>query len=69
MKKKLLVCGISGLTGYKIAKQASNFDVIGIYNTRPVDLKCRTIQANLADFEKIHDIFSEIRPDVVINTD
>ena len=66
--KKLLVCGISGLTGYKIAKYASNFDVTGIYNTRPVNLECRTIQANLADFEKTNNIFSEIRPDIVINT-
>jgi dTDP-4-dehydrorhamnose reductase len=66
--KKLLVCGISGLTGYKIAKLASNFDVTGVYNTRPVNLECKTIQANLVDFEKTSDIFSEIKPDIVINT-
>ena len=47
MKKTILVCGISGLTGYKIAKQASDYNVIGIYNTRIPDLNCEKIQTNL----------------------
>jgi dTDP-4-dehydrorhamnose reductase len=65
--EKLLVCGISGLTGYKIAQMASEYDVAGTFNTRKVDLDCEKIQANLTDKEKINEIFSKIKPDIVIN--
>ena len=65
---KLLICGISGLTGYKIANLASNFDVTGVYNTRSVKLDCETVKADLSISETTDNLFSKIEPDIVINT-
>ena len=68
--KKLLVLGVSGLTGYKIAQQSfAKFDVYGIYNTRPIKLNEGTFtQLNISDSEQLSQYFSEIQPDIVINT-
>jgi len=70
MKKKLLVLGISGLTGYKIAKAAySKYDVYGSFNIRPVKIdNCLTFQLDLTQRDNIDRIFSKIKPDFVINT-
>jgi len=68
LKKTVLVCGVSGLTGYKIAKLASNFNLIGLYNTRIPDLDCETIQTNLTNSNSLTSIISSIKPDVIINT-
>ena len=65
---RLLICGVSGLTGYKIANLASNFDVTGVYNTRSVKLECETIQGDLSIPEITNEIFSKIKPEIVINT-
>jgi len=69
MKKTLLVIGVSGLTGYKIAKQASSdFEVYGTFNFRPIKINSCNITrmdvTNPKDLEKIR----EIKPDVIINT-
>ena len=70
IKKKVLVLGVSGLTGYKIAKQAnSSFEIYGTYNSRPVKIENSIIfKLNLEDEEEIKKIFSEVKPDLVINT-
>ena len=40
MKKKLLILGMSGLTGYKIAKNAiQNYEVFGTFNARSLKLE------------------------------
>ena len=69
MKKKLLIVGISGLTGYKIALLSkSNFEVYGTYNARPVELDdCKTIQLDITKKEDVEKNFSQIKPDLVIN--
>lgn len=70
MKKKLLVLGISGLTGYKIAKTAlSKFEVYGTFNTRKVEIPNINIEKiDVTNPDKVNNIFSEIKPDFVINT-
>lgn len=69
-KKKLLVLGASGLTGYKIAKQAEKiFDVYGTYNIRPMTLaNCETFKLNLSDIKQVNEKLSQLRPEVIINT-
>lgn len=68
--KKLLILGISGLTGYKIAKRAiSNYDVNGTFNAREVKLEnCKSFKLDLTNHTEVKQLFSEIRPDTVINT-
>ncbi|MDE2589264.1 MAG: SDR family oxidoreductase, partial [Patescibacteria group bacterium] len=70
MKKKLLVLGASGLTGYKIVKAAySKFYISGTFNVRPVKFEnCDTFQLDLTKKDDVVRIFSEIKPDLVINT-
>jgi len=70
MKKKLLVMGISGLTGFKIANAAkSSFDVYGTYNTRKTEIEnCTFYQLDITKSDALKTLFFEIKPDYVINT-
>lgn len=70
MKKKLLILGVSGLTGYKIAKLAnSEYETYGSFNARPTKLEnCHTFQLKLTNKDDVTKTFSEIKPDIVINT-
>ena len=70
LKKKLLVLGISGLTGYKIAEVAnSEYEVHGTFNVRSTKLEgCTTFQLDLTKEEDVTRVFSDIKPDLVINT-
>lgn len=67
---KLLIFGISGLTGYKIAKNAiSKYDVFGTFNIRETKLdNCTTYKVNLTNKDEVSKIFDEVKPDVVVNT-
>src|SRR6185312_13388822 len=70
LKKKLLILGVSGLTGYKIAKAANyEYEVHGTFNVRPTKLEnCTTFQLDLNKNDDLTRVFSEIKPDLVINT-
>ena len=70
IKKKILVFGVSGLTGYKIAKIAtSKFEVYGTFNSRTVDIpSTKVTKINVTNDEEIKNIFSEVKPNIVINT-
>ena len=70
MKKKLLIFGVSGLTGYKIAKIAnSKFEIYGTYNSRPVEIpNCSIIKLDVTKKDEIEKLFSDIKPDIVVNT-
>ncbi|HLA22807.1 MAG TPA: NAD(P)-dependent oxidoreductase [Nitrosopumilaceae archaeon] len=70
MKKKLLIFGISGLTGYKVAKSAiSKYDVYGTYNIRSTTIEnCVISKLDLTDKNEVNKLFTEIKPDVVVNT-
>lgn len=66
----MLILGVSGLTGYKIAKNASSkYDVYGTYNVRPAKLEnCTTLKLDLIQADHVYKIFAEIKPDIVVNT-
>jgi len=70
MKKKLLVFGMSGLTGYKIAKIASEkYNVFGTYNERKTELQnCTTTKLDITNQAELDKLFSDIKPNIVINT-
>ena len=55
MKKKLLVLGASGLTGYKITKKAiTNYEVYGTFNSRSVNIEnCNLFKLNLENEDEI----------------
>jgi len=70
LKKKLLVLGASGLTGYKIANLAKNsYEIYCTYNTRPIKLDfCEEIKLDITNYDQVSEIFSLIKPEIVINT-
>jgi len=70
MKKNLLIIGMSGLTGYKIAKLSNKkFNVFGTYNIRPTEIEdCNSIKLDITQTLELSKIFSEVKPDYVINT-
>lgn len=70
MNKKILVIGVSGLTGYKIANILSkNFETYGTFNQRPISLEnVETLQMDITSKEKLSEVFSNIEPNIVINT-
>jgi len=69
-KKKLLVFGVSGLTGYKIAKTAVNkYDVFGTYNERKTELpNCNISKLDITNQTELEKLFSDVKPNIVINT-
>lgn len=66
----MLIIGASGLTGYKLVQNAlSKYDVIGTFNTRSVKIENTVMKKiDATDYDKLTTIFSEIKPDIVINT-
>jgi len=69
MKKKLLIFGISGLLGSKLAKLAMDYEVFGTFNQRSTQIENAILsKLDISDFEQIDDLFNEIKPDFVINT-
>jgi len=64
------VLGVSGLTGYKISKIAnSKYDTYGTYNSRKVEIEnCTISKLNLVNTDEVKKIFSDIKPEFVINT-
>lgn len=68
--KKILILGLSGLTGYKIAKNAvSKYEVYGTYNIRPTRIDgVTTFQLDLIKADEVARLFDCIKPDVIINT-
>ena len=68
--EKLLIFGVSGLTGYKIANKAiPRYDVYGTYNSREVKLdNCFTSRVDLTNENEVQEIFSLTKPDIVVNT-
>src|SRR5690349_15842952 len=70
MKKKLLVLGASGLTGYKTVKiAAAKYEVYGTFNARSVNMdNCNMYKLDITNPEQLKKTFTEINPDIVINT-
>ena len=71
MGRKLLILGASGLTGYKLVQLgAQKFDVYGTYNIRGIIPRKNEslFKLEVTKEEDLRKIFTEIKPDVVINT-
>ncbi len=67
--KKLLIIGISGLAGYKLAELSrNNYEVYGTYNKRPLIIdKCETFLLDKTNKEKTQQLLTEIKPDIIID--
>jgi len=69
-KPTLLIIGVSGQIGYKLAKLASGkFSLHGTYNYRKVALdSCETSQLDITKENYTRKFVEELRPDIIINT-
>jgi dTDP-4-dehydrorhamnose reductase len=66
-KKVLLVIGASGLAGSKIMRLAENrYETHGTYNIRTSDIPLRSL--DITKQSNVKSLFSEIRPNIVVNT-
>jgi len=69
LKKKILILGVSGLTGYKSQKMHLQNMMFMEHNVRPTKLEnCNTFKLDLIQDDQIRKIFAEIKPDIVVNT-
>ena len=68
--KKLLIFGIGGLTGSKLAIIGKKkYEIFGTYNLRDPKFNfANSIQLDVKNFEKVKDLIQKIKPDVIINT-
>lgn len=67
--EKIFIFGIGGLTGSKLAIIGKeNFEVFGSYNLRDPKFDfLKSVKLDIKNFEKVKEIISKIKPDVVIN--
>jgi dTDP-4-dehydrorhamnose reductase len=67
--EKLLIIGVSGLTGYKLANLPINdFQIYGTYNKRPLEIKnCKIYQLDKTNKENTLYLLKKISPDVIID--
>lgn len=70
MRKKMFVIGIGGLTGSKLCLEAKNdYDIFGSYNLRDPEFSfVKSFKINVSDVEKIEDILTKIKPEIIVNT-
>ena len=69
MVLKMLVLGVSGLAGSKIADQSSKeYEVYGTYNKRIPNIKNITnLKLDLNDTDNLKNQINKIQPDVIVN--
>ena len=69
-KPTLLIIGVNGLLGYKVAKLAQGkFSLHGTYNWRNVALdSCETSHLDITKENDTRKFVEELRPDIIINT-
>jgi len=67
--KKLLIIGISGLTGNRLAYLSTNsYEVYGTYNKRPLTIdKCKIFPLDKTNKDKTTLLLTKIQPDVIID--
>ena len=68
MKKiKVAVTGLGGLIGKGLdSKLLSNFELIDLYHTNPIQQDVEHVQINLKDSEKLLNILDQIKPDAIL---
>lgn len=69
MKKKLLILGIGGLTGSKLALLAKNdFEVFGTYYLRDPKFDfIKSMKLNIIEIQNVREMIEKIKPDILIN--
>jgi len=67
--EKLLIIGVSGLTGYKLAKLSSNkYKVFGTYNHRSIIIEnCELYQLDKTNKKLTNSLLKKINPDVIVD--
>ncbi|MBO3463834.1 NAD(P)-dependent oxidoreductase [Aetokthonos hydrillicola Thurmond2011] len=68
--KKLLITGASGFLGWHLCQLAKQeWEVYGTFFSHSIEIPGTTnLNVNLTDFQKLKQIFNEIRPSAVIHT-
>lgn len=68
--RTLLIIGVSGLTGYKLAKQASpKFATYGTYNHRKLPIEhCELSQLDITKEDDTAKFVQDLKPDIIVNT-
>jgi len=66
---KILIIGVSGLTGYKLAKLSrDNYQVFGTYNYRSLAIEnCELYQLDKTNKKLTISLLKKINPDVVVD--
>jgi dTDP-4-dehydrorhamnose reductase len=69
--KKLLITGASGFLGWHLCQVAKTekWEIYGTYATHFLEIPdVKILQVDLTDFQKLKEIFHQIKPDAVIHT-
>lgn len=69
MKQKLLITGASGFLGYHLLRLAAEWELYGLYNTKPVAFKEATLlPCDITNYVELGNYIEDIEPDAVIHT-
>jgi len=69
-RKKLVIIGASGLTGFKLAKLASSrYHVYGTYKNRQFRMdSVEAVHLDITDVSEMANFFYAVKPDIIVNT-
>ncbi len=66
-KKRMLVIGGSGLLGYKLLKNAKNYELCSTFNKNPINFdNIETLKLNIVDEKECKKIL-DLKPDIIVN--
>ena len=67
--RKILILGVSGLTGYRLAILSSkDYRVYGTYNKRTINLKnCEVFQLDKSDVINAQNLIKKIEPNIIVD--
>jgi dTDP-4-dehydrorhamnose reductase len=71
MFKKILITGVSGLLGSKMAylfSRETSWETLGTYNRNRIDIPASMHKTDLANEKEVNKLVSSINPDVIIHT-
>ncbi|MEM7796136.1 MAG: NAD(P)-dependent oxidoreductase [Cyanobacteria bacterium P01_C01_bin.118] len=65
---KLIVTGASGFLGWHLCQVATDWEVYGIYRSKPLTIPGTTLlKADLTNTQELHTLFQTIQPDAVVH--
>jgi perosamine synthetase len=67
--RKILITGVSGMLGSNLAYYfKDNYDILGLYNTHPVEIKGIHIQqADILSVDSLKNVIQDYKPDIIIH--